>query len=81
LTGFYLHLDLDVLDQSEATANQWASAGGLTIEELQRLVKAIQMTTRIKGFGIASYDPALDRDGRALAAALSVSELLLNNEQ
>jgi arginase len=73
----YLHFDLDVLDPSEAIANQWTASGGLTIAAIKHVVESIQRNTRIKGFGIASYDPELDRDGRALGAALSVAELLL----
>lgn len=75
--GVYLHLDLDVLDPSEAIANQWTPTGGLTIEAVKQIVKSIQRNTRIKGFGIASYDPEVDRDGRALSAALAIFELLL----
>jgi arginase len=75
--GVYLHLDLDVLDPTEAIANQWAPPGGLTIECIKEAVKTIQAHTRIKALGIASYDPAGDRDGRALAAACSVTEFLL----
>jgi arginase len=76
--GVYLHLDLDVLDPREATANQWTPMGGLTIGAVQQTVKSIQKTTKIKGFGIASYDPELDGDGRALGAAMSIVELLLS---
>jgi arginase len=73
----YMHFDLDVLDPSEAIANQWTPTGGMSIEALKHAVKSIRRTTRVKGFGIASYDPELDRDGRALGAASSVAELLL----
>ena len=52
-------------------ANQWAPPGGLTVEALKRAVQSIQRQTKIKGFGIASYDPEADRDGRALGAAKS----------
>ena len=77
IDGVYLHFDLDVLDPKEAVANQWAPPGGLTLESLKQAVKSIQKHTRIKGFGIASYDPEVDRDGRALRAALTVTELLV----
>ena len=77
IDGIYLHLDLDVLDPREAVANQWAPSGGLAIETLKQAVKSLQRCTRIKAFGIASYDPEVDRDGRALDAALSVAESLL----
>ena len=36
IDGVYVHLDLDVLDPAEATANQWTPAGGLTVEMLKK---------------------------------------------
>jgi arginase len=77
--GVYIHLDLDVLDPREATANQWTPPDGLTVETLREAVKAIQSYTDIKGFGIGSYDPECDRDLNALQAACAVAESVLSN--
>jgi hypothetical protein len=49
----------------------------LTVETIKEAVRTIQAHTRIKALGIASYDPEADHDGRALAAASSVTEFLL----
>ena len=76
--GVYLHLDLDVLDPNEAIANQWTPTGGLTVEAVRQTIKSIQRNTKINGFGIASYDPEVDADGRALCAAIDICELLLS---
>jgi arginase len=75
--GLYLHFDLDVLDPTEAVANQWTPPGGLTIATLQAAMRTIQSTARIKALGIASYDPEVDHNGRAIEAALSITEVLL----
>ena len=75
--GVYLHFDLDVLDREVAVANQWASSGGLSIEALIEAVAAIQAHTKIKGLGIASYDPECDHDGRAITAACSIVRLVV----
>jgi len=75
--GFYLHFDLDVLDPTQAVANQWTPPGGLTLEALEDAVRGIQSAARIKALGIAAYDPEADHHGRALDAALSVTGLLL----
>jgi arginase len=77
VNGAYIHLDLDVLDKSEAVSNQWTSHGGLSIEQVRRNLTSIRAVMGIKGFGIASYDPEADRDGRALEAAMALSESLL----
>ncbi len=68
--GVYVHVDLDVLDPSVAMANQWASPGGITLECLLEGVSEVRKKTRIVALGVASYDPAGDRDNKALNAAL-----------
>jgi arginase len=75
--GVYVHFDLDVLDPLEATSNQWTPPGGWTLEEVKHAVREIQTHTTIKAVGFASYDPESDRNGRALAAVLSLIELLV----
>jgi arginase len=75
--GVYLHIDLDVLDPTEAIGNQWVPPGGLTVEAIRAAVRTIQAHTRIKALGIASYDPEADHDGRALAAVSSITQFLL----
>jgi arginase len=72
-----VHVDLDVLDPSEATANQWTPPGGITLKCLLDAIEEIRRQTRIAALGIASYDPAIDRSGRALEAALRVAESVL----
>jgi arginase len=76
LDGVYVHLDLDVLDPREATANQWTPPGGLRIASLQRALAEIREVLPIKAIGLASYSPEADRDGRALRAALTLIETL-----
>jgi arginase len=77
--GVYVHLDLDVLDPKEAIANQWTPPGGFTAELLKEAIHEISRRRRIKGFGIASYDPDLDRNHNALTAACAAAEVIVNN--
>ena len=77
--GVYIHLDLDVLDPNEAIANQWATPGGFSVGILKDAIKEIQRHTQVKGFGIASYDPAWDRNQNALKAACAAAELILGD--
>jgi len=73
----YLHVDLDVLDSAAATANPWATPGGLGIDSLLNGVAEIRQRANVVALGIASYDPATDRNGKALATAVSAVEMLL----
>lgn len=75
--GAYLHFDLDVLDPSVARANPWAVPGGLSLENMISAISAIQKNTDVKGLGIASYDPEHDPEGKAVAAACAITEVLL----
>lgn len=72
--GAYLHFDLDVLDPSDAAWNQWAPPDGMTVEAVRA---AVRRTGPIKAAGFASFDPAADSDARAVRAAASVLEALL----
>jgi arginase len=63
----WLHIDLDVLDQSVMPAVDSTGSPGLTYAELSQLVGALVDSGRIAGLGIAIYDPDLDPDGRYAA--------------
>lgn len=69
----YLHVDLDSVDSSEASANGYAAPGGPSLE---RLLECIRLTCErfpVAAAAITSYDPAFDHDDRALAAARRVA--------
>jgi hypothetical protein len=44
-------------------------------------IAEVAKQARIAALGIASYDPAIDKNGRALAAAVSVAEGVLGNNK
>ena len=68
----YVHLDLDVLDPVKVgRANEFAREGGLGADELLAALRMVRGRFDVAACGIASYDPALDGDGRVLRAALA----------
>jgi arginase len=68
----YVHLDLDVLDAKKVgKANEFASGGGPSAEELQTALGMVLERFEVVAAGIASYDPAFDPDGRVLGAAIA----------
>jgi len=73
----YLHVDLDVLDRSEAVVNEYSSPGGLTLAELFEIIRLIGHERAIVGAAITAYDPAVDRDGRGANAGIAVAKQLL----
>lgn len=73
----YLHIDLDVLDPREATANQWTPPNGISVRLLLDAVAVVRKYVNVAALGIASYDPKIDHDRRAMAAAMAVVEAVL----
>lgn len=72
----YLHVDLDVLDCDAARLNEYSSTGGLTVSELLEIIQFIRHHRAIVGAAITAYDPSVDRDSKALHAAVAaVKEL------
>jgi arginase len=64
LTRMWLHVDLDVLDQSELPAVDSPGSPGLTASELSQLLYALISTQRVVGVDFAIYDPDLDPQRR-----------------
>jgi arginase len=73
----HVHLDLDVLDPGKVgKANEFAPGGGLGADELVAALKMVRERFAVASFGIASYDPSFDADGRVLCAALACAEAI-----
>ena len=65
----YLHLDVDVMDPSEARANEFSPPGGMHLDKLAELLNRIAALLKIVAVGVASYDPAQDIHHRVPPAA------------
>jgi arginase len=77
VSQLYLHVDLDVLDPTEATSNQWTAPNGIRIRTLLDAIAEARKHMNVVALGIASYDPAVDQNGRALWAAVEVVKAAL----
>lgn len=62
--AFWLHIDLDVLDQSVMPAVDCPGSPGLTFEELEHLVRVLTARPECMGANLTIFDPDLDLDGR-----------------
>src|SRR3989440_4253776 len=72
----HVHVDLDVHDPALAPANEFSPPDGLTPREVQDAVRAIAAAVPICSASLASYDPSVDPQGRALEAGLQLIDLL-----
>lgn len=67
LDGFWLHLDVDVLDVEVMPAADAPDPGGLQYDELVDLLRPLLAHGKCVGMNVAIYDPDLDPDGRYAA--------------
>jgi arginase len=63
LSGFWVHLDADVLDDEIMPAVDYRMPGGLRLEELSELLSLLLGTRRAVGMDVTIFNPALDPDG------------------
>ena len=63
LETFWLHLDLDVLDQRVMPAVDSPGSPGLDFAQLAEFLRLIQTSRRCIGADVTIYDPSLDQGG------------------
>jgi arginase len=64
LAGYWLHLDVDVLDPAVMPAVDSPDPGGLERDELVELLAPLAASPRCVGMEVTVFDPDLDPDGR-----------------
>jgi arginase len=80
-SGFWMHLDVDVLDDAIMPAVDYRLPGGLSWDELTTVVRVVAASDRLAGLDVTIFNPTLDADGRrahalvdTLVAGLSDTE-------
>jgi arginase len=63
LDGFWIHVDVDVLDGAVMPAVDSPEPGGLDYRELIALLRALTVSDLAVGAELTIFDPDLDRDG------------------
>jgi arginase len=79
--SIYLHIDLDVLDSTEAPANEYAAPNGLRVSQMQEIIGIIGEYVAIQACGVASYDPAYDPDQATVQAGFELITRVLTMVQ
>jgi arginase len=81
----YLHIDLDSLDPSEGTANQYSTPGGLSCAQLMAAVADVFDRFDVVAASITAYNPDSDTDGKMATTATrllaAVAERALQNQR
>ena len=74
LAGFWIHLDVDVLDDDVMPAVDYRLPDGLSWAELEVVLRLAFRSGRANGLEVTIFNPTLDRDGsraRALVDCLA----------
>lgn len=72
IEGYWVHLDTDVIDDAVNPAVDYRLPGGLSLEELGDVLRALVAGGRAVGMDVSIYNPALDWDGEAARAIVQV---------
>jgi arginase len=63
LSGFWIHLDADVLNDLILPAVDYRLPGGITFSELSNLLKLLLLSKKAVGISVTILNPMLDKDG------------------
>ncbi|MGI0019234.1 MAG: arginase family protein [Nitrososphaera sp.] len=72
VAGYWIHLDVDVLDDSVMPAVDYRMPGGLSFAELAELLQSLLRTDLAVGMDVTVFNPSLDKGGsmaKSLASA------------
>jgi arginase len=69
---YWVHLDVDVLDELAFPATDYLMPGGLTVAELAELIGPLLASPALAGVSLACYNPQKDADGSGAAALLEL---------
>jgi arginase len=67
LVGFWIHLDVDILDSTLMPAVDSPHGGGLTWDELSPILRGLLESDKATGIELTIFDPDLDPDRRYIS--------------
>jgi arginase len=79
LQGFWIHLDVDVLDDAVMPAVDSRQPDGLSYEELSAVLRRLLLSPLAVGMEVTILDPDLDPDGRIIESFVGFLEEAFSN--
>ena len=70
--GFWIHLDVDVLDQTVMPAVDCPGSPGIALEDLVSILRPLVVDRLCRGMTVTVFDPDLDPDGRYAATIVTL---------
>jgi arginase len=78
LDGFWIHLDVDVLDDTVMPCVDSRNPGGLSYDELRQTITALVNSPKFAGLDITILDPTMDTDGAVVRRFANEMVAILN---
>ncbi len=75
----YLHLDVDIIDPSEAPAMNYLAPGGPSAGELEQVFRYLARTGNVRAVSMSTWNPELDDDGRTREVCMSLLDNFLGS--
>lgn len=75
--NIYLHIDIDVLDPSEAPGVDYPSPNGLFLYEIEEILKMISEKFVIKAAALTAYNPSKEKDDTTLKTGFNLINTLI----
>ncbi|MBT4003418.1 MAG: hypothetical protein HOF10_08905 [Chloroflexi bacterium] len=75
--GFYLHIDMDVLDPNIAPAVDFPVKGGLSQQELVNAIQEITVNTPLLAISLSAINPTLDPHNKTIRSAIEILREIL----
>lgn len=73
----YLHIDIDIMDPSEAPGVDFPTSEGLLLDEMEEALKLIGENLQIKAAALTAYNPEKDSTDKTLHAGFKLINLIL----
>ena len=81
LDGFWIHLDVDVLDDAVMPCVDSRNPGGLSYDELKQTLKPLLASPKFAGMDITILDPTMDVDGTIVDRFVEEMVAVLNRNE
>ncbi len=76
----YLHIDLDVFNPAQLKANEFSAEHGLSLAEIQEVLKEICTHFRVAAISFTSYNPSCDPDNQGYKIVKSILDTIINQK-
>lgn len=77
---YWVHLDVDVLDQREFPATDYPNASGLSLAEAAALLRPLTQSAGMAGFSVGCYNPQRDPSGDCARSLTRLLGSVFNGE-